>query len=179
MCEEYFSRKGIDFNFVRHVQKGFLFFDEDKKLLVIKWTKIGNQPGFYEISECLLSERIKTLKNSHVSWDEYEQYLDEWIRSHDLFVYNSNEIFDLVWSYFLRRNDKLFATNYDAEEIYETINKNNEQRVLNSFYFLEKITERHPDLANFWNSKASDIISKYSHWLLNYKNHIVERETAV
>jgi hypothetical protein len=173
LCEEYASRHKIKILPILYVQKGFLFFDEDKKLLVIKWMKQGPHPGFYEISECKLDNKIKTIKNSYVNWDEYEKYLTNWIRSRDQIVSSSSEVFDLVWQYFLRKNDKTLAENYDSFEIFETVNEKNSKRILNAVCFLEKLSKKHPSIADFWSSKANDIISKYSYWLLDFKKSLV------
>lgn len=170
LCEEYALRKKINFKCVRHVQKSFLFFDQENKLLVIKWTNQGNHPGYYEISECLLDSKIKTIKNNHVYWEQYEEFILNWLDCHNLLVSDKSEVFNLVWQYFLRRNDKFFSENYDPIEIYETISQKDSKNILNAIDFLEKISDKHPAVFDFWQKKASDVISKYAYWMLDLKN---------
>lgn len=170
LCEEYLFRNKIDILPIRYVQKGFVFFDEDKKLLVIKWMKQGPHPGFFEISECKLNNKVQTINNSYVGWDEYEDFLKKWLNNHDQLVSEPNEVFDLIWQYFLRKNDKIFSENYDAFEIFETINEKNSNRLLNAICFLEKLSKNNSNLVDFWNQKANEIVSKYSYWLVKLKN---------
>ena len=166
--EEYALRKGLSIG-VKHVSKGFLFFGQDCRLLVIKWSQPGPHPGDYEISECVLGKRVKVLGHQNISWDRYEDYLLSWVSEHDDFVSNKAKIFHLVWEWFLRRNDKFFADNYDPIEIYSTIDATDSDRIINAMSFLEKLSKKQPQIFNFWNTKSSEIIAKYSHWLVSLK----------
>lgn len=166
--EEYALRKNLSVG-VKYVSKGFLFFGEDNRLLVIKWTQPGPHPGDYEISECLLGKRVRVLDHQNVSWNYYEDYILRWVSEHDNFVSNKTKIFHLVWEWFLRRNDKFFADTCDPIEIYSTIEASDTDRVVNSMSFLDKLSKKQPHIFNFWNTKSSEIIAKYSHWLVALK----------
>lgn len=164
LWEDYALRCGLTDPQVKHVSKGFSFFGEDKKLLVIRWRQDKCHPGFYEISECAFQNRIRLLSQKNISWDDYEDYIFSWCRS-NVIVFDKIKVFDFVWEFFIRKNDIFFSSNYDPYEIYPTLDKENSKRLVCAFDFLEKIKVRNLSIYDMWNSKLSDIIFKYNYWM--------------
>ncbi len=163
LCQEYLIRKKINSKFPLHVSKGFVFFN-DSILLSIKWIDSLSSVGYYEVSECKLEERIKILNTKNIMWEEYENHIINWSKDKKI-ITNKKNIFYLVWMFFLRKNEVALLESFDPLEIYPTLNKNNPNWTIDAFYFLEKIEKNQPDLFNFWNSKANEILSKYCYWL--------------
>jgi len=169
LCEEYYKRNGLSFPHARHETKGFVFFNGGRDLLSIRWTQPGPHPGSYEISECVLESRIRSTKNSSVSWDEYEDFMQGWVSSNEGIVSCSTKVFDLSWQYFIRRNEKILAKNYDPVEIYATVDEDNPSRMASASVLLSTMQSKNPVEFNFWHSKAINIISSYSYWTAELK----------
>ena len=167
LCDEYSTRHNLPINQVKFVKKGFAFFGQKNDLLVIKWRQEGPHPGFYEISECALEKRIRTIKVDNVSWEDYEYFIRSWKQKNKI-ITDKNSIFLLAWEYFIRKNDKFFSENCDIEEVFKTLDETNENRIVDCVYFLEKLSTRHSNIANFWHDKLSDIVFSYCYWL----NHL-------
>jgi hypothetical protein len=169
LCEEYHQRNGLPFPHARHETKGFVFFNGGSDLLSIRWSQPGPHPGSYDISECVLEDRIRSTKNSSVSWDEYEDFMLSWVSSNEGIVSSATKVFDLSWQYFIRRNDKILAKSYDPIEIYATIDEDNPIRNTSASALLATMRSKHPVEFDFWHSKASNIISRYSYWMAELK----------
>jgi hypothetical protein len=165
LFEEYAGRKQIKIGPIKFVKKGFAFFGEKNYLFVIKWMQHGPHPGFYEISECSLEKRIRTIKVNNVHWEEYESFILNWKQKNKI-IFDKKTIFFLSWEYFIRKNDRFFSENYTPDQVFPTVDENNPNRMLDCFDFLEHISKKHPDISNFWHNKLSEIISLYCHWLV-------------
>jgi len=165
LCDEYVSRMGLNPVFPMRVRKGFVFFGEDNRLLVVKWVQDGPTPGSYEFSECILENKVRSVRTEEVSWEEYDSYVLEWLDSHKTLVFDKSVVLNLAWEFFLRRNDSLFSELYDPAEIYETVNPLSSSRCLAIADFLEKVLRDRPEVYKSWSSKIGDVVSCYMHWL--------------
>jgi len=163
LCDEYASRCNLQLPKIKHVKKGFAF-TKQNYLLVIKWLQDGPGPGFYEISECLLEKRIKTHKINNIMWEEYPGFISHWSSCNSILI-NKNDIFFLIWEYFIRKNENIFLENYNHNSIFRTINKENPDRVVDCMYFLDEISKKHKSIYDFWNQKLSEVITLYCYWL--------------
>lgn len=164
LCDEYLVRNGIEVNYARYIRRGFVYFRGGERLLSIEWNESGAHPGYYDLSECVLETRCRVLSSRRVEWDEYEERLVEWRRSEDI-VLDKSLIFDLTWSYFLRRHESVLIREFPLSQIHATIDRRNESRLLECARVLEVLSERAPKAADFWHSKAFDIVSLYCHWI--------------
>lgn len=162
--DEYCLRNNISLAKVKFIKKGFAFFGEQNLLLVIKWIQEGNHPGFYEISECSLEKRIITLEIKNIMWEEYENYIINWASSHSI-ITNREVIFNLIWEYFIRKNEDFFIKNYTIDEIFKTIDEKNSDRVLSCIQLLDDISLKNKNIYNFWVEKLTEVINLYCHWL--------------
>jgi hypothetical protein len=165
--DEFLTRNRIFTTNVKFVKKGFAFFGENNDLLVIKWTSQGLSPGFYEISECILDKYIRTIKVNNIEWEDYENFLKNWALSNSI-VTDKKIIFNLTWEYFIRKNESFLLQNYNHDEIFKTIDENNNNRMFDSMMFLDKIS-KHKSLFDFWNEKLTEVISCYCYWIASIK----------
>lgn len=161
ICEEYYFRKNLSIPSIKYVDLGFIFFNKNK-ILKIEWEKNKPRPGIYNISECFLEKTIKTTKRHEVSWSEYEFFLKDWIRDKE-FIVDKNQIFILLWNYFLRRYESFFAENYDPFQIYETLE--GENKITNALDLLDSIYQENKTVYDFWDLKINEILHNYCYWL--------------
>ena len=166
LCDEYCERMGLEKLFLRHSSRFFLFFEDGDKLFSCKWIHNNSSCGHYEFCESSLGRSVSRLRSEEVEWDEYEAFLAGWLRSNGGLVFERAKIFDLTWSFFLRRNDRFLASSMNPMLVYESVKASNKTR---SATALDIVSEASLEAAGFWNSKASDIISKYAHWLAGFQ----------
>jgi hypothetical protein len=165
LCDEYLLRNSLEPRCARHVHKGFLYFEEGRRLLCIEWANHGPHPGFYEFSECELGRRCRTLSLKRVQWEEYESHLVSWVGSASGLVFDKTKVFDLTWQYFLRRHEDSLVGLVPLSEIYGTADENNPSRLVDCMALLERVSVVLPEAVKFWHSRAFDIVSLYCHWL--------------
>jgi hypothetical protein len=152
---------GLQKLFLRHSARFFLFFEDGDKLFSCKWIHNNSSCGHYEFCESSLGKSVSRLRSEEVEWDEYEVFLSGWLRSNGGFVFERAKIFDLTWSFFLRRNDRFLADSLNPMLVYESLNA--------PATALDLVSKTGLEAAGFWNSKASEIISKYAHWLAGFR----------
>lgn len=168
LCEEYLLRNSLDPKCSRHVRKGFLYFDGGLKLLCIEWANLGPHPGFYEISECVLGRTCTTLRSTRVDWEEYEAHILSWLEGGKNPVFDKTMVFDLTWQYFIRRHEKDIVGLMPLSDIYRTLDEGNDSRLVDCFGLLERISVARPQVAEFWRTRAFDIVSLYCHWMNSF-----------
>jgi hypothetical protein len=166
LCEEYLARRGVEVEYAVHVRKGFVYFEGGSRLLAIRWEQAGPHPGFYEFSECSLESRCRVLRSDRVEWDDYESRLVEWKSSVGGVVADKGRIFDLTWQYFLRRHESDLIRLFPLSEIHATLDPSNRSRAVQCMGMLDSLARTLPRAAEFWHSRAFDIISLYCHWLV-------------
>ena len=165
LCDEYLNRRGLKINYAVHVEKGFVYFGRESRLLSIRWEQIGPHPGFYEFSECVLDQRCRVLRSDRVEWDDYETSLLNWKTSAGEIVSDKTKVFDLTWQYFLRRHEEDMFALFPLSVLHSTIDPSNRFRLIACANVLESLETRLPSAADFWHSRAFDIVSCYCHWL--------------
>jgi hypothetical protein len=165
LCDEYLYRRGLKIDYAVHVGKGFVYFGGGSRLLSIRWEQIGPHPGFYELSECVLDTRCRVLRSERVEWDDYEARLVEWKASAGEIVSDRTRVFDLTWRYFLRRHEEDMLALFPLSVLHSTIDPSSRSRLVACADVLESLEERLPRAAEFWHSRAFDIVSRYCHWL--------------
>jgi hypothetical protein len=166
LCEEYLCRKGLKVECAVHVRKGFVYFEGGAKLLSIRWEQAGAHPGFYGLSECALERRCRVLRSERVEWEDYEARLIEWKSSAGDILSDRTRIFDLTWQYFLRRHESDLVGLFPLSALHATIDPSNRSRPVQCAELLEAVGRRLPHAAEFWHSRAFDVISSYCHWLV-------------
>lgn len=165
LSEEYLLRNSLNPRHARHVARGFLYFQDGRRLLSIEWVAHGPHPGFYEVSECVLERVCRTLSSARVEWDEYESYLVDWrSRATDL-VFDKQKIFDLTWRYFLRRHESVILGVLPLSCILKTIDESNPQRIVDCLGMVERLDALDSSLSGFWRSRAFEVVSLYCHWM--------------
>lgn len=165
LYEEYLHRSGLRPLHARHQRKGFLYFNDGDLLLSLSWINSGNHPGYYDFCECKLDTKCRIIKSHRVDWDEYESWFISWLSTSRKIIFDKKKIFDLTWEYFLRRNEDSLIGSISLSEIYSTIDPHNPHRLLNRFELLDKMRDRNQAVADFWHSRALDIVSLYCHWV--------------
>lgn len=163
LCDEYVERHGLRRLRLRHSSKFFLFFESGERLLSCKWMQ--GSSGYYEFCECRLGSGVVVLKREEVEWDRYESHLDGWTRSHEGLVFDKREVFHLVWRFFVMRNERFLAANYDPLTIYDTFEGEMSERTISAMNIVEDAAALNIEIGNFWKNKASEILSKYAYWL--------------
>lgn len=149
---------------LRHCSKFYLFFDGGGRLLSSKWVGSASATGYYELIECSLGRKVTVHHREQVEWSDFEAHMRSWIDSHSGFVFDRGSVFDLVWRFFVFRNDRYLAINYDPLTVYSTLDMNNPSRRSVAAGMIEEIVAKPGDAGQFWNSKATEIISNYAHW---------------
>lgn len=165
LCDEYSERMGLGRLFLRHSSRFFLFFDDGERLFSCKWIHNNSSCGHYEFSENILGRTVSLVRRDEAEWDEYEDFLAGWLGSHDGLVFDRLKVFDLSWMFFLKRNDRFLSSNVDPSAVYATVDKSNPLRSVAALDLVGRISSSNLEVARFWNSRSSEIISKYAHWL--------------
>lgn len=165
LCDEWLERNAITPGHARHVKKGFLYFEGGSKLLAIEWMSPGAHPGFYEISECVLGRRCKTLSSTRVDWEEYEDALVSWFAQAQRPVFDKSAVFDLTWQYFVRRHEDAIMSAVPLSEVHRTVDPCNASRLVDCMALVDKFSCLSPTLADFWMGRAFEVISLYCHWM--------------
>lgn len=164
LCEEYLARRGIKVDYAPHVRRGFAYFRGGERLLSIEWSEAGAHPGYYEFSECVLETRCRILSSRRVEWDEYEERLVSWRRAEEV-VQDKASVFDLTWRYFMRRHESVLMRSFSLSELHATMDPANPSRLIGCASVLEALVESSPEAADFWHSRAFDIVSLYCGWI--------------
>jgi hypothetical protein len=149
---------------LRHCSKFFLFFNSGSDLLSCKWIQEGSS-GYYEFCECKLGKTVKVLKKDKVEWDGYEAFLKGWLDCHGGLVFDKTKIFNIVWEFFVVRNDKWLSSQYDPFVVYDTLSGDERIRMLRAMDIVEEILKSNTNVSTFWNGKAMEIVSRYAHWV--------------
>lgn len=165
LCEEYLLRNSLAPRCARHVTKGFLYFEGGARLLAIEWIQPSPRPGFYEVSECELGRTCRTLSSTRVEWDDYESHVAAWAAAASGAVFDKRKVFDLTWQYFLRRHERDLVGTVAVSDIYRTVDDSNDSRLVDCFDLLESLSARAPAVAEFWRSRAFQIVSLYCYWM--------------
>lgn len=164
LCEEYLVRNSLKPRHARHTRRGFLYFEGGEKLLCIEWMEVGAHPGLYEFSECHLGRRCRTLSAEKVLWDDYESRLLSWKGSSAGIVFERDRVFSLTWEYFMRRHEDSLLGSFPLSRIHSTVDPSNPSRLLDCMSLLDDLQSRDPQAADFWHSRAFDIVHLYCHW---------------
>lgn len=165
LCDEYCQRMGLAPLVLRHSSKFFVFFNDGAKLFSCRWINSSSSLGYYEACECRLTSVVAVDSREKVEWDHFEKFMDGWLRNHSGLVFDRARIFDLVWDFFVRRNDRFLSANYDPLLIYSTLDASNPGRSSLAMDVVQEILSMDCDAGRFWESKAQEILSRYAHWL--------------
>lgn len=163
LCDDYAERHGLGRLRLRHSSKFFVFFESGNRLLSCKW--IQGSSGYYEFCECILGSSIVVLKREQVEWDRYESHLQGWIGSQKALVFDEKEVFHLVWRFFVMRNERFLAANYDPLSIYDTLEGEVSERKTAAMNMVQEVKAMNVEIGNFWKNKACEILDKYAYWL--------------
>jgi hypothetical protein len=148
---------------LRHASKFYVFFDGGERLLSCKWIHAPSSTGYYEFVECELGRRVVVYSKNQVDWSDFEGFLGSWLDSHSGLLFDKGAIFDLVWRFFVLRNERYFSSNHDPLSVYMTMDLKNPLRRSLAADMIEEMSSSGAP-ATFWNSKASEIMSNYAHW---------------
>lgn len=165
LCDEWLARNSISPRHARHVKKGFLYFDGGSKLLAIEWMSPGTHPGFYEVSECVLGKICSVLSSRRVDWEEYEDHLVSWMSRASGPVFDKTAVFDLTWRYFIRRHEDSLMSMLPLSEVYKTVDADNPSRLVDCMALVDGLASSAPRIAEFWNSRAFEVVAQYCHWM--------------
>lgn len=164
LCDEYCERLGLGKLILRHASKFYVFFDGGERLLSCKWIHASGSTDYYEFVECELGHKVVVHSKDHVDWSEFEAFLSSWLNLNSGLLFNKGEIFDLVWKFFVLSNEKYFSVNHDPLFVYSTMDLKNSLRRSLAADMIEMMSSSETP-TKFWNSKASEIMSNYAHWL--------------
>lgn len=164
LCDEYCQRMGLAPLVLRHSSKFFMFFDNGARLLSSRWINSANSMGYYEVCECRLTSVVAVDSKERVEWSDFEKFIDGWLNSHSGLVFDRAKIFDLVWDFFVRRNDRFLSVNYDPALVHSTLDSSNPDRSSAAMDMVQEIMSMNCDAGRFWNDKAQEILSRYAHW---------------
>lgn len=165
LCDEYCERMGLGRLRLRHAPKFYLFFDGGEKLLSSKWISTPSSTGYYEFTECQLGRKVVVHSKEHVEWEDFEGFISSWLDIHRGMVFDKGVVFDLVWKFFVSRNERFLSLNYDPMTIYSTVDLSNPSRRSVAAGIVEETLSSACEAGHFWSSKASEIMSNYAHWL--------------
>lgn len=165
LCDEYCLRMKLPSLRLRHASRFYLFFDDGRRLLSSKFINSDGSTGHYEFRRCILGSKVVVEKKEDVEWDRFESFLEDWLLQNSGFVFDESKVFDLVWRFFVVRNDRFLAANYDPLLIHSSLDPLNSARGSAAMEIINEISLNDCDAARFWKLKASEILSRYGYWL--------------
>lgn len=156
LCDEYASRIRLSPLRLRHTSSFFLFFNSGERLLSVKWLRSSDSSGRYEFLECVLGSLVRVEMKKSVEWSLYESTLISWLDKHEGLVFGKDEVFGLVWNFFVMREDLFLSRNYSPMRIHKTISD------YESAFSLLKDQKCN---SIFWRGVFGDILRNYAYWL--------------
>jgi hypothetical protein len=195
LFKEYLLRNDIYSPIIEHCRESTLVLhcakpkDDFKSFwlfLNIKWTEDPYHPNFYNftckypIHNGYKKDKIFAKHNfcEIVNWDEYEDFLNNWI----LHAVNENNFVPIkgskvyktlsIWEVFIYCYDSFFVEHGTELQdlIYKTIDldKSLEERYVCYQEALLYFSSNYPHLLKVWKYEFSFILNFYAEWLINY-----------
>lgn len=194
LCEEYLSRHKIKVPLIKYVDSGTLFINYGRKIAFdcqecggqhesnwltfsIDWREGSYHPGSYLVrweipskSNYLGQPMMHTIQKVTLQWDEYEDYLLDWIIDVDKkeVVLGNKRVVLTAWEMFLYSNDRSIAERVHYDRIFSSIDLGlSIDRRYDCFRdALTYISKYHRDLFKTWRyGMLDECVSDYAYWL--------------
>lgn len=161
--EEYISRIKIKDNIIRYSEKSIVFL-YNNYYEIIQINKILNSGKFQFIRKNLFD----SFRNDiiEIDWNDYENYINNNLRSIRNALENKEDIFIANWEIFLIKNQKHLCDNYGHNFIYKTIDLSlsKKERIENILFFISFLKSNFDLIYNSWENSNS-FLKNYSYWL--------------